>query len=129
MDAEIIFAISGTEWVSPTQVVPKKGGMTVVPNEKNELISMRMVTGYRVCIDYHRLKDATREDHFPLSFIDQMLERLAGHEFYCFLDGMSGYFLIPTTPEDEAKNLHLSFRHIFLPVDSFGLCNTLVTFQ
>ena len=92
LDAGMIYPISNSSWVSPVQVVPKKGGMTVVPNEKNELIPTRTVTGWRVCIDYRRLNDATRKDHFPLLFIDQMLERLAGHMFYCFLGGLSGYF-------------------------------------
>ena len=92
LDAGMIYPISDSYWVSPVQVVPKKGGMTVVPNENNELIPMRTVTGWRVCIDYRRLNDATRKDHFPLLFMDQMLERLAGHLYYCFLDGMSGYF-------------------------------------
>ncbi|GKA93240.1 DNA-directed DNA polymerase [Tanacetum coccineum] len=79
-------------WAKPVQVVPKKGGMTVVKNEKNELIPQRMVTGWRVCIDYRKLNNATQKDHFPLPFIDQMLEHLTGHEYYCFLDGFSGYF-------------------------------------
>nr|GEW87693.1 reverse transcriptase domain-containing protein [Tanacetum cinerariifolium] len=61
--------------------------MTIVANENNELIPMRLVIGWRVCIDYRKLNDATRKDHFPLPFMDQMLERLAGNEFYCFLDG------------------------------------------
>nr|GEV81193.1 DNA-directed DNA polymerase [Tanacetum cinerariifolium] len=74
-------------WVSPIYCVPKKGGMTVVANENNELIPTRLVTSWRVCIDYRKLNDATRKDHFPLPFMDQMLERLAGNEFYCFLDG------------------------------------------
>ncbi|GJW50777.1 reverse transcriptase domain-containing protein [Tanacetum coccineum] len=64
--------------------------MTVVTNEDNELILTRLVTGWRVCIDYRKLNDATRKDHFPLPFMDQMLERLAGNEYYCFLDGFSG---------------------------------------
>nr|GEV93612.1 reverse transcriptase domain-containing protein [Tanacetum cinerariifolium] len=76
--------------VSPIQCVPKKGGMTVLANENNELIPTRLVTGWRVCIDYRKLNDATRKDHFPFPFMDQMLERLAGNEFYCFLDGFSG---------------------------------------
>ncbi|GKF65162.1 hypothetical protein Tco_0191679, partial [Tanacetum coccineum] len=76
-------------------VVPKKGGMTVVKNEKDELIPQQTVTGWRVCIDYRKLNNATQKDHFPLPFIDQMLERLAGHEYYCFLDGFSRYFQIP----------------------------------
>nr|GEZ28310.1 reverse transcriptase domain-containing protein [Tanacetum cinerariifolium] len=76
-------------WVRPVHYVPKKGGMTVVENKDNELIPTR-VTGWRVCIDYQKLNDATQKDHFPLPFMDQMLERLARNEFYCFLDGFSG---------------------------------------
>ncbi|XP_073019377.1 uncharacterized protein [Primulina eburnea] len=86
LDAGIIYPISDSRWVSPVQVVPKKGGITVVKNDNNELIPTRTVTGWRVCIDYRKLNDATRKDHFPLPFIDQMFERLAGHSFYCFLD-------------------------------------------
>nr|GEX59237.1 hypothetical protein [Tanacetum cinerariifolium] len=74
-------------WVIPIHYVPKKGGITVVENENNELILTRLVTRWRVCIDYRKLNDATRKDHFPLPFMDQMLKRLAGNEFYCFLDG------------------------------------------
>nr|GEY15030.1 reverse transcriptase domain-containing protein [Tanacetum cinerariifolium]GEY15971.1 reverse transcriptase domain-containing protein [Tanacetum cinerariifolium] len=77
-------------WVSLIHCVPKKGGMTIVANENNELIPTRLVTGWRVCIDYMKLNDATRKHHFPLPFMDQILERLAGNEFYCFLDGFSG---------------------------------------
>ncbi|GJS55400.1 reverse transcriptase domain-containing protein [Tanacetum coccineum] len=73
-------------WVSPVHCVPKKGGFTVVENDENELIPTRLVTGWRVCIDYRKLNEATRKDHFPLPFMDQMLERLAGNEYYCFLD-------------------------------------------
>ncbi|GJY85031.1 reverse transcriptase domain-containing protein [Tanacetum coccineum] len=89
--------------VSPVRCVPKKGGITVVANEENELIPTRLVTGWRVCIDYRKLNEATRKDHFPLPFMDQMLERLAGNEFYCFLDGFSGYFQIPIDPQDQEK--------------------------
>nr|GEZ20673.1 reverse transcriptase domain-containing protein [Tanacetum cinerariifolium] len=73
------------------------GGLTVVENEENELIPTRLVTGWRVCIDYRKLNEATRKDHFPLSFMDQMLERLARNEYYCFLDEFFGYFQIPLT--------------------------------
>ncbi|GKA16320.1 hypothetical protein Tco_0696067 [Tanacetum coccineum] len=86
---------------SQRRVNPKiheKGGITVVANEENELILTRLVTGWRVCIDYSKLNEATRKDHFPLPFMDQMIERLAGNEFYCFLDGFSGYFQIPIDP-------------------------------
>ncbi|GJX33898.1 reverse transcriptase domain-containing protein [Tanacetum coccineum] len=88
---------------SPVHCVPKKGGMTVITNDENELIPTRLVTGWRVCIDYRKLNEATRKDHFPLPFMDQMLERLAGNEYYCFLDGFSGYFQIPIDPKDQEK--------------------------
>ncbi|GJU17378.1 reverse transcriptase domain-containing protein [Tanacetum coccineum] len=92
LDAGMIYPISDSPWVSPIHCVPKKGGINVVANEDNELIPTRLVTGWRVCIDYRKLNEATRKDHFPLPFMDQMLERLAGNEFYCFLDGFLGYF-------------------------------------
>nr|GEV88863.1 reverse transcriptase domain-containing protein [Tanacetum cinerariifolium] len=87
LDAELVYPISDSSWVSPVHCVPKKGGFTVVENGENELIPTRLVTGWRVCIDYQKLNDATRKDHFTLPFMDQMLERLAGNEYYCFLDG------------------------------------------
>nr|GFC49314.1 hypothetical protein [Tanacetum cinerariifolium] len=67
-------------------------GMTVIKNDENELVPTRLVTSWRVCIDYWKLNEATRKDHFLLPFMDQMLERLAGNEYYCFLDGFTGYF-------------------------------------
>nr|GEV82970.1 reverse transcriptase domain-containing protein [Tanacetum cinerariifolium] len=100
LDARIIYPIFDCPWLSPIHCVPKKGGMTVVANENNEIISTRLVTGLRVCIDYRKLNDANRKDHFSLPFIDQMLERLAGNEFYCFLDDFLGYFQISIDPQD-----------------------------
>ena len=91
LEVGLIYPISDSAWVSLVQVVPKKGGMTVVRNEKNDLIPTWTVIGWCMCIDYRKLNDAMRKDHFPLPFIDQMLERLAGQSFYCFLDGYSGY--------------------------------------
>nr|GFB72151.1 reverse transcriptase domain-containing protein [Tanacetum cinerariifolium] len=90
LDAGLIYPISDRPWVSPIHCVPKKGGMTVIKNDENELVPTRLVTGWRVCIDYRKLNEATRKDHFSLLFTDQMLERLAGNEYYCFLDGFSG---------------------------------------
>ena len=103
LEAGLIYPISDSPWVSPVHCVPKKGGITVVTNDDNELIPTRLVTGWRVCIDYRKLNDATCKDHFPLPFMDQMLERLAGNEYYCFLDGFSGYFQIPIDPHDQVQ--------------------------
>ncbi|GJW43347.1 reverse transcriptase domain-containing protein [Tanacetum coccineum] len=117
-------------WVSPVHCVPKKGGITVVKNEENELIPTRLVTGWRVCIDYRKLNDATRKDHFPLPFMDQMLERLAGNEYYCFLDGFSGYFQIPIDPLDQEKTTFTCpYRTFAYRRMHFGLCNAPGTFQ
>nr|CAN75109.1 hypothetical protein VITISV_010027 [Vitis vinifera] len=88
LQAGIIYPISDSPWVSPTQVVPKKSGITVVQNEKGEEVTTRLTAGWRVCIDYRKLNVVTRKDHFPLPFIDQVLERVSGHPFYCFLDGI-----------------------------------------
>ena len=103
LDNGIIYPISNSQWVSPVHAVPKKSGFTMVENENQELVQTRLPTKIRVCIDYQKLNDATHKDHFSLSFIDQMLERLAGHEYYCFLDDYSGYNEIPITPEDQEK--------------------------
>ncbi|GJR08272.1 reverse transcriptase domain-containing protein [Tanacetum coccineum] len=129
-EKRLIYPISDSPWVSPVHCIPKKGGITVVKNEENELIPTRLVTGWRVCIDYQKLNDATRKDHFPLPFMDQMLERLAGNEYYCFLDGFSGYFQIPIDPLDQEKTTFTcpygTFAYRRMP---FGLCNAPGTFQ
>nr|GFA51524.1 reverse transcriptase domain-containing protein [Tanacetum cinerariifolium] len=130
LDAGLIYPISDSPWVSPVHCVPKKGGFTVVENEENELILTRLVTGWRVCIDYRKLNEATRKDHFPLPFMDQMLKRLAGNQYYCFLDDFSGYFQISIDPKDKEKTtftcLYRTFAYRRMP---FGLCNTPCTFQ
>ena len=100
LDTGVIYPISDSAWVSPVQVVPKKGGTTIIRTENNTLLPSRIVTGWRIYIDYQKLNKATRKYHFPLSFMDQMLDRLAGHEYYCFLDGYSDYNKIAIAPED-----------------------------
>ena len=121
---------SDNPWVSPEHVVPKKGGFTVIINEKNELIPTGNVTGWRVCIDYRKLNTATRNYFYPLPFIDQMLDRLARHSHYCFLDGYSGYNQIAIASEDQEKSTFtypygtFAFRRM-----PFRLCNAPATFQ
>ena len=130
LDVGVIYPIANSKWVSPTQVVPKKSGVTVVANEHNELILTRVTIGWRVCLDYRKLNAGTRKDNFPLPFVDQMLGRVAGHEFYCFLDGYSRYIQIEITLEDQEKTTFpypfgtFAFRKM-----PFGLCNAPGTFQ
>nr|GEU39198.1 DNA-directed DNA polymerase [Tanacetum cinerariifolium] len=130
LEAEMIYPIFNSLWVSPVHCVPKKGGMTIVTNEENELIPTRLVTRWRVCIDYRKLNDATQKDHFSLPFMDQMLERLAKNEFYFFLDGFSGYFQIPIDPQEQEKTTFIcpygTFAYRRMP---FDLCNAPGTFQ
>jgi hypothetical protein len=101
-----------------------------VKNERNELIPQRAVTGWRMFIDYRKLNKAIRKDHFPLPFIDEMLERLANHYFFCFLDGYYGYHQIPIHPSDQSKTTFTcpygtyAYRRM-----SFGLCNAPASFQ
>nr|GEV44610.1 reverse transcriptase domain-containing protein [Tanacetum cinerariifolium] len=106
LEAGLIYPISDSPWVSPVHCVPKKGGFTVVENEDNRLILTRLVTGWR------------------------MLERLAGNQYYCFLDGFSGYFQIPIDPKDQEKTAFTcpygTFAYRRMP---FGLCNAPCTFQ
>src|SRR4051812_17678096 len=87
----IIYPIADSKWVSLVHCVPRKEGMTVVPIGKNELIHQRIVIGYRMRIDFRKLNKATRKDHYPLPFIDHMLERLSQNTHFCYLDGYSGF--------------------------------------
>ncbi|XP_026411188.1 uncharacterized protein LOC113306474 [Papaver somniferum] len=120
LDASIIYPISDSKWVSPIQVVPKKSGVTVVQNDKDELVPTRVTTGWRVCIDYRKLNAVTRKDHFPLSFTDQMLENLSGHSHYCFLDDYSSYNQIHRAPEDQEKTMFL-MEHFLIAACHLGI--------
>ena len=130
LQAGIIYPISNSPRVSPTQVVPKKLGITVVQNDKGEKVSTCLTSGWRVCIDYRKLNIVTRKDHFPLPFSDQVLERVSGHPFYCFLDGYSEYFQIEIVVENQEKTTFTcpfgtyTYRRM-----SFGLYNAPTTFQ
>nr|GEU38816.1 reverse transcriptase domain-containing protein [Tanacetum cinerariifolium] len=130
LDARFIYPISDNLWVSLVHCVPKKGGVIVVDNEDNEFIPTRLVTRWRICIDYHKLNDAIRKDHFSLPYMDQMLERLTGNKYYCFLDGFYGYFQILIDPQDQEKTTFTcpcgTFAYQRMP---FDLCNAPGTFQ
>ena len=130
LDVGVIYPIFYNAWVSPVQVMPKKGGTTVIMIENNTLLPSRIVTGWRICINYRKLNKATRKDHFPLPFLDQLLDRLARHEYYCFLDGYSDYNKIAIALKDQEKTTFtcpygtFAFRRM-----PFGLCNAPGTFQ
>jgi hypothetical protein len=130
LDVGIIYPVSHSEWVSPVHCVPKKGGITLMKNEKGELISLQVVTGWIMCIDYRKWNKATRKDHFSFPFIDEMLERLAKHSYFCFLDGYSGLMQIPIHPDDQQKTTctcpYGTFTYRRMP---FGVCNAPTTFQ
>ena len=129
LDVGVIYPIADRKWVSPTQVVPKKSEVIVVANEHNELIPTRITTDWRVSINYRKLNVGTRNDHFPLPFVDQMLERVAGHKFYCFLDEYLGYNQIEIALEDQEKTTFTcpfdTFAFRKMP---FGLYNAPGTF-
>ncbi|CAM8972619.1 unnamed protein product [Rhodiola kirilowii] len=129
-DADVIYPISDSQWVSPVHIVPKKTGVTIEEDAEGKMVTTRVKNGWRMCIDYRKLNAVTRKDHFPLPFIDQMLDRLAGKPYFCFLDGFSGYNQIPIALEDQEKTTFtcpfgtFAFRRM-----SFGLCNAPGTFQ
>jgi len=112
LDVNLIYPISDSKWVSPLVVVPRKNGK------------------WRICVDYRELNKATQKDHFPLPFIDQVLDTLVGNKLFSFLDGFSGYNQIQIAPEDQDKTTFTcpwgTFSYRVLP---FGLCNALATFQ
>ncbi|RDX98080.1 hypothetical protein CR513_19046, partial [Mucuna pruriens] len=126
----IIYPISDSQWRSLVQVVPKKSGMTVMKNQHEELVLMQIHNSWRVCIHYRRLNQATCKDHFPLPFIDQVLEKLSGKSHYCFLDDFSCYMQIHIAPEDQYKTTFTcpfgTFAYTHMP---FGLYNASSTFQ
>nr|GEV47371.1 reverse transcriptase domain-containing protein [Tanacetum cinerariifolium]GEY03507.1 reverse transcriptase domain-containing protein [Tanacetum cinerariifolium] len=130
IDTGIIYPITDSPWVSRIQCVPKKGGITVVTNKINELVLTKTVTGWRVCINYHKLNEATAKDHFPVPFMDQMLERLIRNKYFCFLDVFSEYFQIPIDPMDQEKPTFTcpfgTYAYRRMP---FDFCNAPTTFQ
>ncbi|GKC92020.1 reverse transcriptase domain-containing protein [Tanacetum coccineum] len=130
LDTGIIYPIADSPWVSPIHYIPKKGGITVVTNENDELVPTRTIMGWRVCIDYRKLNEATAKDHFPLPFMDQMLERLPGNKYFYFFYGFSGYFQILIDPNDQEKTTFTcpfgTYAYRRMP---FSLCNAPATFQ
>ncbi|XP_050920000.1 uncharacterized protein LOC127137591 [Lathyrus oleraceus] len=130
LEEGIIYPIFDSKWVSPVHGLPKKGGVILVKNDKGEVVAKRVETGWRMCIDYRKLNKSTQKDHFPLLFIDQMLERLARHSHLFYLDGYSGFFQIPIHPDDQEKTIFTCPYGTFAYQRmSFGLCNAPATFQ
>ena len=121
LNAGIIYPISDSPWVSPVYVVPKKAGITVTKNDKGEELQTRLPMKWRICIDYRKLNTATRKDHFPLPFIDQILDKLSGQGFYCFLDGY---------PDNQEKTTFTCpFATYAFQRIPFGICNAHTAFQ
>ena len=114
-------------WVSPVHCVPKKGGITVVPNENNELIPQRVVVGYRMCIDFRKVIKVTKKDQEKTTFT---LERLSKKTHFCFLDGYSGCSQIAVKQQDQEKTTFTcpygTYAYRRMP---FGFCNAPATFQ
>lgn len=85
---------------------------------------------WRIHVDYRELNKATLKDHFPLPFIDQVLDLLVGKKLFFFLDGFSGYNQIKVALEYQDKNAFTftwgTYAYNVLP---FGLCNAPATFQ
>ncbi|CAM8892590.1 unnamed protein product [Rhodiola kirilowii] len=130
LDADVIYPISDSQWVSPVHVVPKKTGITVEKNVEGEMVTTRVKNGWRMCIDHRKLNAVTRKDHFPLPFTDQMLDRLTSKPYFCILDDFSGYNQIPIAPEDqENTTFTCPFSTFSFHRMSFGLCNAHDTFQ
>jgi hypothetical protein len=106
LNANFIYPISDSKWVSPLVIVPKKNGK------------------WRICVDFRELNKETLRDYFPLPFIDQVLDTLSGKQYFSFLDGFSGYNQIQIAPEDQEKTTFTcpwgTFSYRVFP---FGLCN------
>ena len=130
LEVGVIYPISDSNWVSPIQVVPKKIGMPIKKIQNDQLVPTCIQNGWWVCIDYKKLNAVTHKGHFLLPFIDQMLERLAVHSYYCSLYDYSSYFQIAIALEDQEKMtftfLFGTFAYHRMP---FGLCNNPATFQ
>ena len=119
LKADVIYPISDSKWVSPVPIAPKKRGMTVVKNENNEFIPTRTVTGWRMCIHYRKLNKATCKDRFPLSCINQMLERLVRTYIFTIKMGTQVPFKYPSILVTKKR---LSF-HVLMVHMHIGECH------
>jgi hypothetical protein len=112
LDIDFIYPISDSRWVSPLVIIPKKNGK------------------WRIYVDYRELNKATHKYHFPLPFIDQVLDALVGNKLFSFLNGFSGYNQIQISLEDQYKTTFTcpwgTFSYRVFP---FRLCNSPATFQ
>ena len=130
LNAGIIYLISDIPWASLVHVVPKKAGITVTTNDKGKELQTRLLTKWRVCIDYRKLNAEMKKDHFPLPFIDQILDKLSGQGFYGFLDSYSRHNQLAIHPDDQEKTTFTCpFGTYAFQRMPFGLCNAPTTFQ
>nr|GEV64669.1 DNA-directed DNA polymerase [Tanacetum cinerariifolium] len=121
LDAGLIYPISDSPWVSPVHCIPKRGGFAVVENKDNELIPTCLVTGWSVCIDYQKLNEATRKDHFPLPFMDQMLERLEGNQL-CNAPGTFQRCMMAIFHDMIEKTMEVFMDDFLIFENSFQTC-------
>ena len=130
IDVGVVYPISNRHWISLVQCVTKKRDMTMVANAKNELVPYQLVTRCQVCMDYWKLNKWTLRDHFPMPFMDKMLDKLVAKSLYCFLDGYSGYNHILITFEDQENTMFTCTKDTFaFKRMLFGLCNAPTTFE
>ena len=112
LKVDIIYLVVHLDWASPVVIVPKKDGR------------------WRICVDYKPLNAVTKANHYPLPHMDDILDRVAGHEMYSLCDGYFGYFLITIALKDQVKTTFITpwncFCYKWMP---FGLKNAPSQYQ
>ena len=130
LDVSIIYPISYSKWASPAHCIPRHGGLDATMNKDGDLVPIRPIVGYRMCIDFRKLNRETQKNHKPILFMDRVLERLINNSYLFSLDGYSGYSQISIQPEDQEKTTFTCPYGTYANrLILFGLCNAVATFQ